>query len=236
LITVISQAFYRCGITASLLLGLVLLWLPQTQADSTEQQYQVNPAEQQLQAFFDGLRTLTATFEQQVNDADGALIQKSQGHLWLQRPGRFRWDYLQPYHQLIVSDGQQIWVYDEDLEQVTVQAFDATISQTPASLLSSDKPILDSFVVTLLGEREGILWLHLLPRGQDTAFDEMRLGLQAGKLRFMDLRDGLGHTTILSFTEVKRNTSVDPQLFTFVPPAGVDVVRDTGQGFGAHDE
>jgi len=198
-------------------------------------QVQAEPAERQLQTFFDGLKTLSAKFEQQVSDGDGAIIQQSQGRLWLQRPGRFRWDYQQPYHQLIVGDGTQVWVYDEDLEQVTVRAFDASMGQTPALLLSSDKPILESFNVTALGEREGINWLQLLPRGEDAAFDELRLGLSNGRLRFMELRDGLGHITLLSFSELRRNQKIDPQHFVFVPPVGVDVVRDDGQGFGSRD-
>jgi len=216
----------RSSFLASLAL-LFICCLPQVQA---------NLPELQLQAFFDGLKTLTAEFEQRVNDADGALIQQSQGHLWLQRPGRFRWDYQQPYHQLIVGDGKQVWVYDEDLEQVTVRAIDATMGQTPALLLSSDKPILESFVVTALGDRDGVSWLQLLPHGKDAAFDELRLGLVSGGLRFMELRDGLGHITLLSFSNVKRNDPIDSARFVFVPPVGVDVVRDDGRGFGSHDE
>jgi len=210
-----------------LLFGLLLSNLSPVQAGQ---------AEQQLHSFFDSLRTLTASFEQQVNDADGALIQHSRGRLWLQRPGRFRWDYQQPYRQLIVSDGDQVWVYDEDLEQVTVQAVDATIGQTPALLLSSDKPILDTFRVASSREAEGIVWLTLLPRSQDAAFRDLRLGLRDGKLHSMVLHDGLGHITRLNFNDVERNMSVDPQRFTFVPPPGVDVVRDMGQGFGQQDE
>jgi len=205
----------------------LLFWLPLTQAEDTDKQ---------LQRFFAGLRTLSADFEQRVTDTDGALIQQSQGHLWLQRPGRFRWDYQLPYHQLIVGDGEQVWVYDEDLEQVSVRHFDASLGQTPALLLSSDKPLLESFSVIGLGHREGIDWVQLLPREQETAFEELRLGLVDGGLRFMELRDGLGHITLLSFSKLRRNGPVDAQLFVFVPPAGVDVVRDDGRGFGQQDE
>lgn len=210
-----------------LLLGLLLFKLPVVQASGQ--------AEMQLQGFFNGLRTLTARFDQQVNDDDGALIQHSRGRLWLQRPGRFRWDYQQPYRQLIVSDGEQVWVYDEDLEQVTEQAVDATIGQTPALLLSSDTPILDSFRITSSGEADGAVWLTLQPRSKDTAFRDMRLTLRDGKLYSMELRDGLGHTTMLEFTDVERNVSIDPQRFIFVPPPGVDVLRDVGQGSDKQD-
>lgn len=224
MVKIISKRFRVC-------IGLLMLnglWLAIPVQAST--------AEQQLQDFFDDMRTLTAQFDQQVKDADGALIQHSQGQLWLQRPGRFRWDYVLPYRQLIVGDGKQVWIYDEDLEQVTVRAFDASMGQTPALLLSSDKPIMESFRVMALGERDGIVWLQLLPRGSDAVFEELRLGLLDGQLRYMELRDGLGHITLLSFTAVKRNHKIDPQYFIFVPPAGVDVMRDDGQGFGQHTE
>jgi outer membrane lipoprotein carrier protein len=193
------------------------------------------PADVQLQDFFRDLKTLSATFEQQVVDADGAQIQQVRGHMWLQRPDRFRWDYQQPYHQLIVGDGQQVWVYDEDLEQVTVRPLDAALGQTPALLLSSDKPILDVFSVMALGSRDGVDWLLMRPRDTDATFDELRLGLVNGRLQAMELRDGLGHTTLLHFSELERNRPINPDLFVFTPPAGVDVVRDIIAGPGAQD-
>lgn len=193
------------------------------------------PATVQLQQFFHGLKTLAATFDQQVVDADGAPVQQAGGRMWLQRPDRFRWDYQQPYHQLIVSDGQQVWVYDEDLEQVTVRPLDAALGQTPALLLSSDKPILDGFTVESIGSREGVDWLLLRPRATDATFDELRLGLVDGHLRAMELRDGLGHTTLLHFSDVRRNQPVDPKQFVFTPPDGVDVVRDVVAGPAKQD-
>jgi len=193
------------------------------------------PADVQLQNFFHDLKTLSATFEQQVVDADGAQIQQSRGHMSLQRPNRFRWDYQQPYHQLIVGDGQQVWVYDEDLEQVTVRPLDAALGQTPALILSSDKPILDGFSVMVLGSRDGIDWLLLRPHDADATFDELRLGLVDGRLQAMELRDGLGHTTLLHFSELERNQPIDPEQFVFTPPDGVDVVRDVIAGPGAED-
>jgi outer membrane lipoprotein carrier protein len=221
-----SMGFRRLGI--SVLLGLcgLLAVVPAAMAIG---------GDEQLQAFFHNLKTLSATFEQRVVDADGAQIQKVSGHMWLQRPGRFRWDYRQPYHQLIVGDGKQVWVYDEDLEQVTVRPLDATLGQTPALLLSSDKPLLDAFTVTALGQRDGIDWLLLQPRDADASFDELRLGLADGRLRAMELRDGLGHTTTLRFSDLQRNQSIDPQRFVFVPPAGVDVVRDVISGSGTQE-
>jgi len=210
-------------VAVRLLLGLcTLLGVLSVAADE--------PGNVQLQTFFQDLKTLSADFEQQVVDTDGAQIQQARGHMWLQRPGRFRWDYQQPYHQLIVGDGQQVWVYDEDLEQVTVRPVDKTLGQTPALLLSSDKPILDAFSVTALGNRDGSDWLLLQPRDSDAAFDELRLGLADGRLQAMELRDGLGHTTLLQFSKLRRNKPIDPQQFIFVPPDGIDVIRDVVVG------
>jgi outer membrane lipoprotein carrier protein len=118
---------------------------------------------------------------------------------------------------------------------VTVRPLDAALGQTPALLLSSDKPILDAFSVMALGSRDGVDWLLMRPRDTDATFDELRLGLVNGRLQAMELRDGLGHTTLLHFSELERNRPINPDLFVFTPPAGVDVVRDIIAGPGAQD-
>ncbi len=183
--------------------------------------------EAQLASFFDDMQTLDADFVQDVTDVDGASIQYAEGHMWLQRPGLFRWDYQSPYHQLIVGDGNQVWVYDEDLEQVTVRSFDSALGQTPALLLSGETPLLESFSVTSLGDQHGMSWYLLLPNGRDAVFDELRLGIAKGVLQIMELRDGLGHKTKLRFSVVKKNRSIDSQRFIFIAPEGVDVIRDS---------
>lgn len=177
-----------------------------------------------LQDYLAGFTSFQAEFRQLSSNATGDRAQESSGTLYLQKPGRFRWDYRQPSQQLIVCDGQKVWLYDVDLEQVTIKALDESLSITPASLLAGKANIRDSFEVTRLGSREGVDWLQLTPRQADTDFLEFRLGFSGGELRFMELRDKLQQSTRIEFSGVRRNPRLAGDLFTFVPPPGVDVI------------
>ncbi|HHH35929.1 MAG TPA: outer membrane lipoprotein chaperone LolA [Gammaproteobacteria bacterium] len=176
--------------------------------------------------FFHGLRTLSAEFHQTVRDHEGRLVQETDGRLALERPDRFRWDYLQPYRQVIVADGRHLWLYDPDLEQVTVKDFDA-IGATPATLLSSDRPLSESFEIRDLGQHDGLRWTELRPRDDEAGFENIRLGFTGDTLAVMTLNDSFGQTSEIRFRHVRRNLPLTPGLFTFTPPAGVDVIRDT---------
>ena len=144
----------------------------------------------------------------------------------MQRPGKFRWDYLEPYKQLIVSDGSKIWIYDTELEQVTVKPIESGLSDTPALLLSGDKPLDQAFVITDLGENGGLEWVELMPKVSDTSFERVRLGFGKDDLQGMELVDNFGQTTRLDFTNLKRNPAVEQSLFAFTPPPGVDVIGE----------
>ena len=174
-----------------------------------------------LRAFFAGLQTLEADFEQQVVDEAGRVQQTSHGHMWIMRPGRFRWDYERPYRQQIVADGTRLWSYDEDLEQVTVQAAGEVLSATPAMLLSGDQPL--EAVFRLEEAADGV---RLVPRNDDSNINELRLSLEGGVLRKISARDSFGNTTTFSFSDLERNPELSPALFAFVPPPGADVVGD----------
>jgi len=180
-----------------------------------------------LEAFFQGLKTLQADFQQTVRDADGGILQETRGTLALQRPNRFRWDYLAPYRQVIVTDGDKLWLYDEDLEQVTVKDFSA-IGGTPATLLSSERPLTESFEIRELAPAEGLLWVELLPRNADSGFEKIRLGFSDKGLALMELVDSFGQTSAIRFQHLRRNVPLDPQLFAFQAPPGVDIVYDSG--------
>ena len=177
-----------------------------------------------LQGYLSGFTSFQADFRQLSSSAAGDRTQESSGTLYLQKPGRFRWDYRQPSRQLIVSDGQKIWLYDVDLEQVTIKSLDESLSLTPASLLAGTANIRDSFEVTRLGSREGVDWLQLTPRHADTDFLEFRLGFSRGDLKVMELKDKLQQSTRIEFSGVRRNPHLAGELFTFVPPPGVDVI------------
>src|SRR5690606_6675924 len=142
---------------------------------------------------------------------------------------RFRWDYRAPYEQVIVSDGVRIWVYDRDLEQVTVRKLDQALSATPAMLLSGEGALTDNFDVIAAEERSGVLWVELQPKRDDTDFKSVRLGFAGQHLRYMELADKLGQTTLLEFSDVRRNPSLDAARFVFDVPPGADVIGDAGE-------
>jgi outer membrane lipoprotein carrier protein len=181
---------------------------------------------ERLRAFLDGLDTLRAEFRQVLVDERGEALEEAAGSVLLARPGRFRWDYVEPYRQLIVADGQQLWLYDPDLAQVTVRPQAGALDATPASLLASRRPVDEVFVIEELGvDAEGVAWLALEPREAGSSFESIRVGLNAGGGLRMRLVDGFGQTTDLAFLDVQRNPSVAEERFRFTPPEGVDVIR-----------
>jgi chaperone LolA len=156
--------------------------------------------------------------------AGGDAVEKASGRLYLQKPGRFRWDYREPNEQLIVSDGVNVWLFDKELEQVTVKAIDESLATTPALLLAGKSSVAASFTISAAGSRDDIDWILLVPKRTDTDFVEFRLGFTRGELRAMELKDKLQQTTRIEFSELQRNARLTSELFTFKPPAGVDVI------------
>lgn len=171
------------------------------------------------------LKTLSADFAQVVRNRDGQVVDRASGTLSLSRPNRFRWDYRQPYLQIIVADGERLWLYDSDLEQVTVRALEAGLGSTPAMLLSGSGNVGDAFTALAL-EREGDwTWARLRPKQEGSDFDRVGLAFDArGELAAMELRDKLGQATVIEFGNVRRNPPLDAALFRFEPPPGADVI------------
>ncbi len=176
------------------------------------------------EAFMREVTTLQAHFLQTVVNPDGAPGEVSEGTLYISRPDRFRWHYSSPGEQQIIADGERFWLYDVDLDQVTVKALDRTLASSPAMLLSGAGRITDGFEVRAEFTGDGIDWVELVPREQDTDFRFVRLGFAAGELRVMELSDQLDQTTRIEFTDVVRNPELEASLFTFEPPEGVDVI------------
>jgi outer membrane lipoprotein carrier protein len=177
-----------------------------------------------LERYLQGLTSLQANFRQVSTVAGGDAAEKAAGRLYLQKPGRFRWDYREPNEQLIVSDGTNVWLFDQELEQVTVKPIDESLATTPALLLAGKAGVAESFTVSDAGTREGIDWILLVPKRADTDFLEFRLGFVRGELRAMELKDKLQQNTRIEFSDVKRNARLGAELFTFKPPDGVDVI------------
>ncbi len=178
-----------------------------------------------LVEYFRDLSSLRARFEQQVFDETGQPLQSSSGEMVMLRPGRFRWDYRSPYEQLIVADGDRVWIYDKDLEQVSVRSLDGAMGATPLALLSGTTPIDEAFEVSPEPPGGGdLVWYSLTPRNGDVDFSRMRVALRDGLLYSLELEDALGQRTRLTFAGLEHNPEVDPALLRFQPPPGVDVV------------
>jgi len=176
-----------------------------------------------LDKFLTETQTMSANFKQTLKSSDGRLLQESAGEFYLQRPGKFRWNYTQPYPQEIVSDGEQVWVFDVDLEQVTVQKQGAGGNNTPMALLQNKQNLEDAFEIHERGSDAGLYRIELLNKKDDVDFDRLMLGLDDKGLRFLQLHDQFEQTTYIFFTELQTNPELEPAIFEFIPPEGVDV-------------
>jgi outer membrane lipoprotein carrier protein len=184
----------------------------------------------EVEKYLGGLASWSADFEQTIDDGHGNVLRTAAGRLYLQRPGKFRWDYSKPSEQLVLADGKQIWFYDKDLAQANVRDMDTSLASTPASLLSGSGSVSTQFNVTAIAPSAGLTWYQLVPKHADTDFQVVRIGFtKSGELASMFLADKLSQITQLTFSNSKRNDKFAPDLFTFVPPPGVDVIGRGGQ-------
>ncbi|MFA6921326.1 MAG: outer membrane lipoprotein chaperone LolA [Gallionella sp.] len=182
---------------------------------------------EQLKAFIAATHSAQANFSQVVLDQDGKRMQSASGVMQFQRPGRFRWTYQKPYEQIIVGDGAKFWLYDKDLNQVTVKKLDAALGSSPAALLAGSNEIERGFVLKEAGSRDNLAWLQATPKAQDSSFSAVLMGFDAQDgLVVMELNDTFGHKTVLRFSAMQRNPKLAAGQFQFTPPAGADVVSD----------
>jgi len=179
-----------------------------------------------FQAYLRNTQTARADFEQQVYDRERKLVQRSTGNFAFLRPGRFRWSYAQPYAQLIVGDGTRVWVYDEDLNQVTVRAMARALGSTPAALLAGAADVERAFELSDAGSHDGLDWLEAKPREREAGFERIRLGMGPAGVQAMELTDHFGQTTVLRFSSIVRNPPLEASAFRFVPPKGADVLGE----------
>lgn len=189
---------------------------------------QATTATQLLKTFIDQTRSARGDFTQQILDKDGkSLEMPASGQFVFERPGKFVWKIVKPYPQSIVSDGTSLWIWDPDLNQVTVKKLTAAVSTTPAGVLFGTGN-LDEFF-TLVDEKtvDGIYWVKATPKVEDLTYSQIHIGFESnGVMNAMRLRDHFGQTTVLKFTGVKTQTKVTDETFTFKIPAGADVLRD----------
>jgi outer membrane lipoprotein carrier protein len=176
--------------------------------------------------FVRSTQSARADFEQNVYARDGKVTQASRGSFVFQRPGRFRWTYAKPVDQLIVGDGERVWIYDRDLNQVTVRRISKALGSTPAALLAGSGDVEKAFELSDAGARDGLEWVEAKPRESDAGFERIRMGFSATGIEAMELWDNFGQTTRLRFLNVQRNPKVDPADFRFEPPKGADVLGE----------
>lgn len=224
------MALPKSAVAVVFVIALFAAWMSPV---SAAQSGDIEAGRKRVETFLSGLQGLQAQFHQVLTDRTGRAIDEASGVLAIRRPNRFRWDYREPYEQLIVADGSRVWLYDSDLEQVTVRKLDDTLSATPAMLLSGEGKLEENFTVTSFENDGAVQWVQMEPKRSDTDFKTVRLGFDGTTLRFMQLSDKLGQTTRLEFTQVERNPLLDPSRFTFTVPPGADVIGDPASGSSA---
>lgn len=166
----------------------------------------------------------SASFTQVVFDRSMRKLQETSGTMQFQRPGRIRWAYSKPYEQTIVGDGDKLWIYDKDLNQVTVKSMGQALGGSPAALLAGSNDIEREFRLSAAGIQDGLEWVEATPRNAESTFKKVRLGFGKAGLEAMELTDSFDQTTIVRFGDIVRNPSLAPGLFKFVPPKGADVI------------
>lgn len=185
-----------------------------------------------LENFFDNVATMEAAFQQQVVDETGMTLERSSGRFYLSRPGKFRWSYRSTdadveLGQQIVADGESIYMYDPDLEQVTKRSMQTALAQVPTLLLvQSDANLQQHFVVTDIGLTDGLSWVSLKPIDPDAGYQLLMLGFQNKQLNTIELLDGLGNQTRLVLSEVEENLKLAGSVFDFTVPEGADLLSD----------
>ncbi|OOZ40731.1 outer membrane lipoprotein carrier protein LolA [Solemya elarraichensis gill symbiont] len=175
-----------------------------------------------VEGFLGGLKTLKADFSQFIESDDG-VTHSQKGVLYLSRPGKFRWDYEGDEAQLIVADGNRVWLLDRDLEQVSHQSQETALRGTPAQLLADEAGVETHFTVIGSSSDGGVEWTDLAPKEADSQVELVRIGFSGEQLASLEMQDKFGQTTRFIFSDVKRNPALDRELFKFVTPPSMDV-------------
>jgi outer membrane lipoprotein carrier protein len=212
------QVVFRSAALCRSLAALVLAALPAS-ASLAEGSGQV------LTDYLKGLDTLSADFEQVSFNAERTAMAESRGVFYLKRPGKFRWEYRKPGEQIILADGKRVYVYDVELEQVSHQDQAKALAGTPAMLLADSAPIDREFSVKDLPSRDGLTWLELTPKAQDSEVQTIQIGFEGKELRSLIMEDAFGQVTRLLFSGAKRNPSLKDDLFKLQPTKATDILQ-----------
>ena len=182
-----------------------------------------------LKAFYKNTRSLQTDFRQLQLDEEGVVTRNQEGRFWLQRPQKLRWLYERPYRQLMVNDGKQFWLYDEDLAQVTVRPSNQALQSAPLLLLSGGPELDAQFEMAALPNADGMDWVEIKPRDKEGDFVSARMGLKQGLPAVLELSDSLGQQTRILFFNMRSNINIAAEQFRFVPPEGVEVITSAPQ-------
>jgi outer membrane lipoprotein carrier protein len=179
-----------------------------------------------LRGYLENLNAMRANFRQEVINSDREIVEETRGHVVLKKPGRFRWHYTEPFERVIVGDGTRVWLYEADLQQVTVRQLSAELGETPAALLTGDTAVLEQFNFVGSEPIAGLDWLHLTPRSAASDFKSIGLGFDGDNLVQLALDDRLGQRTRIYLTTIEYPPDVPDDEFHFNIPAGVDVIGE----------
>ena len=185
---------------------------------------------EQFKSFVSATHTARGEFTQRLVKSDGdsgamRVSSASSGSFQFARPGKFIWIYQKPYEQLLQADGDKLYIYDKDLNQVTIRTLGGAIGSSPAAILFGSNDLEKNFKLSEGGTRDGIEWLQAIPKTQDTNFEKIGIGLKDGMPVAMELRDSFGQASLLTFTRFEKNPSISASQFRFVIPKGADVLK-----------
>lgn len=221
-ITVLRQR--KKTLIASIALAASTFFAGFANAQSSE-----SPGINALRFFFNEVKTFEAAFGQVVLDESLETVDDGKGKVWIKRPGLFRWDYEPPEAQEIVGDGERVWIYDIELEQINVRNQQAALGRTPAILLAGGVDMDKDYIIVDIGAQGRFDWVNLVPKDEESGFTEIRIGFEDNRLRLMELLDTLGQRTRMTFVDIKENHDIPDKAFIFVPPPGVDIVDESSQ-------
>lgn len=179
----------------------------------------------ELHQFLRETHSARGDFSQKVQRSSGQTLETTRGVFAFSRPGKFRWEVQRPFEQLMVADGERLWFYDKDLNQVTIRKLGNALGSTPAAILFGSAELESGFTLHDLDDREGLHWVEALPKNTDQGFDRIAIGLRNGLPEAMEVRDAFGRTSVFAFTNIERNPELPATLFHFTAPAGADVIE-----------
>lgn len=179
-----------------------------------------------LGRFLTDFQSLRAGFVQTLINESGERLERIEGVLYLQQPGKFHWAYQTPYPQKIITDGERLWIFDQDLEQVTIREMGVAIRQTPAAVILGNTDIAEHFIRLDMGRIEGFDWIKLTPKDADSQYDHLRFGFDHSRLAMLIIEDKLGQIIRIDFKDVIKNADLSADLFELQIPPGVDVIDE----------